>query len=143
MSENYFTTNGEIKEKTEKFFEQFSEFFDTPEKKAVFLEGALAQLLLNIQYQEKGSQPFRARLKGLKMDQNLIKKLFPEIVNKLEEYGKNYYSQLEEIISEHFVQSGDKWTLSNDEISFYFTLGMNLSKNFKSEKENKEGEENE
>jgi CRISPR-associated protein Csh1 len=77
------------------------------------------------------------------MDQNLIKKLFPEIVNKLEEYGKNYYSQLEEIISEHFVQSGDKWTLSNDEISFHFTLGMNLSKNFKSEKENKEGEENE
>ena len=143
MSENYFTTNGEIKEKTEKFFEQFSEFFDSPEKKAVFLEGALAQFLLNIQYQEKGSQPFRARLKGLKMDQNLIKKLFPEIVNKLEEYGKNYYSQLEEIISEHFVQAGDKWTLSNDEIAFYFTLGMNLSKNFKSEKENKEGEKNE
>ena len=140
MGENFFTSNGEISEKIEAFFERFPEFFNSAEKKAVFLEGALAQFLLNIQYRDKNSQPFRARLKGLKMDKALIIKLLPEIQNKLEEYGKNYYRELETKISEYFVLAGDKWNLSNDEISFYFALGMNLSKYFKSNKE--EGEEN-
>ena len=143
MSETFFNANGEIKEKVEKFFGEFSDFFGSPEKRAVFLEGVLTQFLLNIQGRERGAQPFRARLKGLKMNESLIKKLLPEIQNKLEEYGKNYYGQLEEIISEHFVQAGENWKLSNDEISFYFTLGMNLSKNFKAENEKKEGENNE
>ena len=140
MGENFFTSNGEISEKIEAFFERFPEFFNSAEKKAVFLEGALAQFLLNIQYRDKNSQPFRARLKGLKMDKALIIKLLPEIQNKLEEYGKNYYRELETKISEYFVLAGNKWNLSNDEISFYFALGMNLSKYFKSNKE--EGEEN-
>lgn len=143
MNEVFFKSNGEIKEKVNRFFEEFKEFFNTHEKKAVFLEGVLAQFLLNIQGHERGAQPFRARLKGLKMNESLIKKLLPEIQNKLEEYGKNYYGQLEEIISENLVQAGENWHLSNDEISFYFTLGMNLSKNFKFEKANKEGEKNE
>ena len=124
-----------LKQKAEDFFNEFSDFFNTAAKKAVFLEGALAQFLLNIQYAEKNSQPFRARLKGLKMDKKLIEKLLPEIQNKLEEYGKNYYRELEEIISEYLVASGPKWNLSNDEISYYFVLGMNLSKNFKKDNE--------
>jgi CRISPR-associated protein Csh1 len=143
MNETFFNSDGEIKEKVDKFFNEFEDFFNLPEKRAVFLEGVLAQFLLNIQWLDRGVQPFRARLKGLKMNESIIKKLLPEIQNKLEEYGKNYYGQLEEIISGYFVQAGDNWQLSNDEISFYFTLGMNLSKNFKSEKENKEGENNE
>ena len=76
------------------------------------------------------------------MDEKQIKKLLPEIQNKLEEYGKNYYRDLESIISNYFVLSGDNWSLTNDEISFYFTLGMNLSNLFKKEKENG-GNENE
>lgn len=144
MRNDLFNASGDVKEKIESFFNEFSDFFDSNEKKAVFLEGVLTQFLLNIQYADKNSQPFRARLKGLKMDKNLIVKLLPEIQNKLEEYGKNYYGQLEEEIATHFVLAGGNWNLSNDEISFYFVLGMNLSKYFKSEKENKkEGDNNE
>jgi len=144
MSETFFNAKGEIKEKMNLFFDEYVDFFNSAEKKAVFLEGVLANLLLNIQYADKNSQPFRARLKGLKMDKNLILKLLPEIQNKLEEYGKNYYSQLEEEISKYFVLAGEKWNASNDEISFYFVLGMNLSKYFKSKKENKnKGDNNE
>jgi len=127
--------NSKLRKKVVEFFNEFSEFFNTAAKKAIFLEGVLAQFLLNIQYAEKNSQPFRARLKGLKMDKKLIEKLLPEIQNKLEEYGKNYYRELEEIISEYLVASGPKWNLSNDEISYYFVLGMNLSKNFKKDNE--------
>jgi len=133
---------GEIKIKTESFFNNFSDFFDSNIKKAIFLEGALTQYLLNIQYQERKANPFRVKLKGLKLDEKQIRKLLPEIQNKLEEYGKNYYRDLETIISNYFVSSGNNWSLTNDEISFYFTLGMNLSNLFKKEKENG-GNENE
>ncbi|OEU53932.1 MAG: hypothetical protein BA871_00440 [Desulfuromonadales bacterium C00003096] len=126
--------NHEIKS----FFSMFSDFFDSDAKRAIFLEGVLTQFLLNIQYQERKATPFRAKLKGLKLDEKEIKKLLPEIQNKLEEYGKNYYKALESIIASYFVSAGNGWKLTNDEISFYFVLGMNLSDKFKSKK----GEEN-
>jgi len=140
----------EIDRKVDDFFERFSDFFENDAKKAVFLEGALAQFLLNIQRlpeirnAEPGKEPFRSRLKGLRLDEKQIKKLLPEIQNKLEEYGKNYYRELESKISKYFVSAGNGWGLTNDEISFYFVLGMNLSYLFKKEKqENKEVKENE
>ncbi|MBA7500631.1 hypothetical protein ES704_03391 [subsurface metagenome] len=126
----------EIKEKVELFFNKFSDFFNSNAKKAIFLEGVLSQYLLNIQYQERKATPFRIKLKGLKLDEKQIKKLLPEIQNKLEEYGKNFYRDLESIISSYFVSSGRDWNISNDEISFYFVLGMNLSYQFKKEKDN-------
>jgi len=133
----------EIKQKTDVFFKQFANFFDSDAKKAIFLEGVLTQFLLDIQYQERKATPFRVKLKGLKLDEKEIKALLPEIQNKLEEYGKNYYKQLESIISDYFVSAGNEWKLTTDEISFYFVLGMNLSYKFKSKKEeeNKNGNE--
>jgi len=125
------TEENEIIERVELFFNKYSNFFNVNVKKAIFLEGVLTQFLLNIQYQERKATPFRIKLKGLKLDEKQIKKLLPEIQNKLEEYGKNYYKELESIISNYFVLSGNDWNISNDEISFYFVLGMNLSNLFK------------
>ncbi len=133
--------SGEIKEKIDAFFYEHADFFNTPAKKAVFLEGVLVQKLLNIQRlsevsnAQPGREPFRHRLKGLKLDEKQIKKLLPEIQNKLEEYGKNYYRDLEKIISGYFVSVGNNWKMTNDEISYYFVLGMNLSDLFKQKKE--------
>ncbi len=132
-----------IDDNVDKFFKEFAEFFNSDAKKAVFLEGVLVQLLLNIQYKERKATPFRIKLKGLKLNEKQIKKLLPEIQNKLEEYGKNYYKTLESIISNYFVSAGNGWKLTNDEISFYFVLGMNLSYLFKKENNNKEEDNNE
>jgi len=121
-----------LDEKVNKLFTEFPDFFDQPAKRAVFMEGALAQLLLNIQYQERGADPFRTKLQGLKLDEHLVKRLLPEMQNKLEEYGKNYYRELEALISKYMIQAGEGWRLSKDEISFYFVLGMNLYYMFKS-----------
>ncbi len=115
------------------FFREFDEFFGSDAKKAIFLEGVLAQKLLNIQYQERGATPFRAKLKGLNLNEKQIKKLLPEIQNKLEEYGKNYYRTLESVISRYFISAGNDWGLSSDDISFYFVLGMNLSHMFRTD----------
>jgi len=133
-----------INQKISSFFSRFGDFFDSDAKKVVFLEGVLTQFLLNIQYQERGATPFKVKLKGLNLDEKQVKKLLPEIQNKLEEYGKNYYRTLESIISKYFISAGNGWKMSNDETSFYFVLGMNLYYLFKTKKESSNGgEENE
>ncbi|MGD9489460.1 MAG: TIGR02556 family CRISPR-associated protein [Calditrichaceae bacterium] len=126
----------------EDYFNKHPDFFDADIKKAVFLEGLLVQKLLNIQHTERGSTPFRSRLNGLKIDGRIVRRLLPEAIDKLEQYKKNYYRDLESQISALLVSGEpDLKKMSVDEISFYFTMGMNLAKQFKNEE--KKGEENE
>jgi len=134
-----------LDEKIERIFSEFPDFFDGPVKKAVFLQGLLTESLLNTQRTERkvdrGSEPFRSKLRGLKLDEQLVKRLLPEIQNKLEEYGKNYYPKLEEQISKYMIKAGNDWKISKDEISFYYVLGMDLSYSVMIKKE--EGKKNE
>lgn len=127
-----------MEQKVERFFDINKRCFTSNAKKAAFLEGVLAQKLLNIQWRDKKAAPFRAKLHGLKMNQALIIRLLPEIQNKLEEYGKNYYRDLEFIIAQYFISAGEKWEENDDELSFYFVLGMDVQKLFKNEKEDEE-----
>lgn len=124
-----------LEKRIDRYFEANRAFFDSDAKKATFLVGVLAQKLLNIQLKEKNAKPFYTKLHGLKMNEALIKRLLPEIQNKLEEYEKNYYRDLEDVIAKHFVLSGQNWKETNDELSFYFVLGMDLHKIFKVYKE--------
>jgi CRISPR-associated protein Csh1 len=89
---------------------------------------------MDIQFTERGATPFRVKLQGLRLDQKQVQSLLPEIQNKLEEYGKNYYRDLEHLTSSYFLKASQDWKLSKDEISFYFVLGMNLSSAFKTVK---------
>lgn len=108
------------------FFSEHA-IFDCDSKKAVFLEGVLAEKLLNIQYRERNSKPFRERLNGLKIDGKVARRLLPEMVNKLEEYDKNrYYKELEQGIAAYMLNENFS-VFSVDELSFYFTLGMSLA----------------
>ncbi|MCI4624484.1 MAG: TIGR02556 family CRISPR-associated protein [Candidatus Magnetoovum sp. WYHC-5] len=116
----------ELNEKIDGFFNSFSDAFSSYSMRAVFLMGVLTQLLLQIQGGDRSSTPFRKQLKGLKMKEDDICGLLPKIINKLEEYGKNYYKQLESIISFYFLNAGKDWHMSVDEINYYFVLGMNL-----------------
>jgi len=120
-----------LDERIERIFREFPDFFNEPVKKAIFLQGLLTEFLLYTQRKERnverGSEPFRSKLRGLKLDEQVVKRLGPEIKNKLEEYGKNYYSKLEEQIAKYMIESGNGWKLSKDEISFYYVLGMDLS----------------
>ena len=120
--------------KAEEIFGGYAAFFDCDAKRAVFLVGALSQLLMDIQFTERGATPFRVKLQGLRLDQKQVQSLLPEIQNKLEEYGKNYYRDLEHLTSSYFLKASQDWKLSKDEISFYFVLGMNLSSAFKTVK---------
>lgn len=123
------------------FFEVYGEFIDTPDKKASFLMGILTKKLTSIQYRALGSTPFTSKLWGLSLDQKKLQKLYPMIINKLREY-KQAYKDLEENISLNLLESSQKWNLSSDETSFYFTLGFTMSGIFKPTKK-EEGDLNE
>ncbi|HOM03579.1 MAG TPA: TIGR02556 family CRISPR-associated protein [Acetivibrio sp.] len=136
-------------EKTEKnkkyldFFENesYKDVFCSDYKRAVFLTGVLTEKLLNIQYKERGSKPFYSRLNGLKLDKNIVKRIYTEAINKLNEYNKNYYKELEYLIGMYMLGEESQKNISNDEISFYFVLGMSLAKHFNEEKKDGEDEE--
>lgn len=112
------------------FFSEHEDFFDSSAKQSVFMVGVLAQYLMNIQLYDKGAAPFRKRLNGLRLNKDLVQRVFTEAREKLEQYGKNYYLELEQNIAELMIDGGME-KLSNDEISFFFTLGMSLNKKFK------------
>jgi len=119
--------NTPYRDRAEQFFSSFDDTFPGSVYKVAFLLGALAQKLLNIQHKERGSTPFRKKLRGLRMREEDMKALFKEIQDKLEAYGKNYYRALETLIASYFLEAGRKWAVSTDELNFYFVLGMNLS----------------
>ena len=77
----------------------------------------------------------------MRLTEPLLKKVSYEAQNKLEQYDENYYRELEAIIAQYMVASGSKWSLTNDEISFYFTMGMNLVDLFKTKKEEENNDE--
>jgi CRISPR-associated protein Csh1 len=109
-------------------FARFGKSLNAPEKRGIFLLGALTQLLLNKQWQDRGAKPFMKKLKSLKMDERDIKALLPEVQNKLEEYdsfdkGKRVIA---EEMSKHLLEAGEGWKMSVDEINYYFANGMNL-----------------
>lgn len=118
-------------EEMENFFKNYINAFDTPVKKATFLAGVLTRFLLDVQYANRQSSPFRSKLYGLKLDEQRVKKLFPEIIEKLREY-RIAYPWLEGLVSKYLVETEENgWNLSKDGISYYFTLGINLGGIFK------------
>lgn len=99
---------------------------DSPSKKATFLLGELTRKLMNIQYKELGSTPFYNKLWGLSLDQKKIHKLYPMVINKLQEYNAGYMRNLEKEISKNLARSENDWNLNRDETSYYFVLGFTL-----------------
>lgn len=119
------------------FLLKHTEVLNTDVKKAIFLEGVLVGKLLKLQ--EQKLKPFYSRLNGLKLNEKLIKRILAEAINKLNEYDKNYYNNLEKLISEYLLMSNFEH-ITNDEISYYFVLGMNLVDEFKNNIAEKEEE---
>ncbi len=120
-----------INDTYEKFFQEYPEAFDSPEKKAVFLEGVLTRFLTNVQYAQRESTPFTAKLYGLRLDVNKIRDLLGEIEGKLEAYDIGYTSLKEAVSKQMLKAENNGWKIANNEITYFFTLGMNLQGLFK------------
>jgi len=111
-------------------FTRYTKSLNLPQKRGIFLLGALVQMLLNKQRMERNTSPFANKLKGLKLNERDIKGLLPQVRQKLEEYSS--YDKGKQIIAEavakYFMASGDNWKMPVDEIAYYLVCGMTLYK---------------
>lgn len=106
------------------FIEAHSQnYFTKQYLKGTFLFGCLVNTLLK----EQPGKAFMKELNGLNIDKDLIAKKFPKLINKLRQYEKNIPDM--EIAASRYFAVNDKVT--KDEISFAFTLGLVLQKDFR------------
>jgi CRISPR-associated protein Csh1 len=111
----------------EKFFKEHN--ITDSWKKATFAVGVLVRYVLNIQKEKRSSEPFKSKLRGLMIDDEYLKKLFKESINKIFEYDCEYKT-LQEIVGKYLTESEGKFPNDIDEISYYFTLGLTLGNTF-------------
>ena len=130
-----------IESKEDSELVKYMEELNTPAKKASFLLGVLTRKLISKQFKELGSTPFTNKLWGMSLDENKIQKLYPMVINKLNEY-KIAYTELYQEISENLLKSTNNWKLTRDETSFYFILGYTLFRLYKKPKKEHNDEEN-
>jgi len=114
---------------------KYMDELNTSAKKASFLLGVLTRKLISEQYKELKTTPFTNKLWGLSLDEKKIQKLYPMVINKLNEYKKlHYYIELSQEISKNLLESENNWKLTRDETSFYFVLGYTLYRLYKKPK---------
>lgn len=111
---------------TESFIKQHPAFFDSEYKKGVFRLGSLSAYLMSKQYKKLKSTPFIKQLNSLNIDERTITKILPKLINKLREY-ETAVPDLEQKIAQALVQPNK---LNKDEISYTFTLGLVMQKEF-------------
>jgi CRISPR-associated protein Csh1 len=119
-----------------RFSERVEDFFDKygikeADKRAAFCVGILSDHVLYVQRIERGKkfgeEPFWDKLHGLMLDESRIKSIFRDSIIKLRQYGKGY-PDLEEVAGLCLAAAEGKWNSTKDEISYFFALGITLSK---------------
>jgi len=121
------------------FVKENQSFLDSDIKVGVFAVGILVRFLFDIQHANLGNTPFENKLRGYKLNPELLMQVYTEALDKIQKYQKNFYvytELVENIISQYFVlKKQDMLTMSNNELSFCFVAGLEMGKKFKNAKE--------
>ncbi len=119
------------------FLTERADFFESDYEKGVFLVGSLTQKLVDVQRKALNNEPFMNQLNGLRINEKLLEKLWPRLLNKMREYDMHNYTNIREmeVAAGKMLMSQDTKKRSdfNDRISYVFTLGMSLQRYFTSE----------
>ncbi len=116
------------------FVKENSNFLDSDIKVGIFAVGILVKFLFDIQNASLGSTPFENKLRGYKLNPELLMNIYIEALDKIQKYQKNHYvySDLRELVNKYFIiKSNELNKLTNNELSFYFVAGLELGKQFK------------
>ncbi|MCK4664332.1 MAG: TIGR02556 family CRISPR-associated protein [Bacteroidales bacterium] len=128
------------------FVKENSNFLDSDVKVGVFTVGVLVRFLFDIQNASLGSTPFENKLRGYKLNPELLMNVYTEALDKIQKYQKNFYvyTDLREVVNQYFIlKSNELNKLTNNELSFYFVSGLELGKQFKNVKtDNNENQKN-
>lgn len=101
------------------------EILVSDDKKASFLLGFLTRKLTHIEYKELKATPFLNKIYNIQLSHDIIKALYPVMINEIRKYDA-IFKELEEETSISLLKSDKNWNISDDETSFYFTLGYTL-----------------
>ena len=116
------------------FVKENSNFLDSDIKVGIFAVGVLVKFLFDIQNASLGSTPFENKLRGYKLNPELLMNVYTEALDKIQKYQKNHYvyADLRDVVSQKFtIKSNELNKLTNNELSFYFVAGLELGKQFK------------
>ncbi len=125
------------------FVKDNKSFLDSDIKVGVFAVGVMVRFLFDIQHANLSNTPFENKLRGYKLNPELLLQVYTEALDKIQKYQKSFYvySELREIISQYFVVKQQEMnTMSNNELSFYFVAGLEMGRKFKNQKEEKNQE---
>lgn len=128
-----------VPENVRQFFADFPEAFNTAAKRAVFLEGVLAQHLIDAQSQIRNSNdaPLRKKLSSLRLTVDRVQTLLPDLYQDIDAYDRKSdypieYRSLRTATARYFAEADDGgWDLADEEVRYYFVLGMSLNRVFK------------
>jgi CRISPR-associated protein Csh1 len=121
------------------FVKTNSNFLDSDIKVGIFAVGVLVRFLYDIQSQSLNTNnpPFESKLKGYKLNPEILMNVYTEALDKIQKYQKNNYVYLElrEVINQYFIVNAPELSkMTNNELSFYFVAGLEMGKRFKREK---------
>ncbi len=124
-------------EEFENFVKENQDFLDSEIKVGIFAVGVLVRFLFDIQNANLHNTPFESKLRGYKLNADLLMNVYTEALDKIQKYQNFYtYLELRDIINKNFTtQIKELNKLTNNEISFYFVAGLEMGKQFKHEKE--------
>ncbi|WP_319482093.1 type I-B CRISPR-associated protein Cas8b/Csh1 [uncultured Draconibacterium sp.] len=121
------------------FANENSNFLDSDIKVGIFAVGVLVRFLYDIQSQSLNTSnpPFENKLRGYKLNPELLMNVYTEALDKIQKYQKNnyVYTELREIVNGKFIlKTHELNKMTNNELSFYFVAGLEMGKQFKREK---------
>lgn len=120
------------------FVKENQSFLDSDIKVGIFAVGVIVRFLFDIQHANLSNTPFENKLRGYKLNPELLMQVYTEALEKIQKYQKNFYvyGDLREVINLYFVTKKQELvSLSNNELSFYFVAGLEMGRKFKNEKE--------
>ena len=116
------------------FAKENSNFLDSDVKVGVFAVGVLVRFLFDTQaYNLGGNTPFENKLRGYKLNPELLMNVYTEALDKIQKYYDFYiYADLREISNQYFIINSNRLNkLTNNELSFYFVAGLELGEQLK------------
>ncbi len=123
------------------FVAENRKFLDSDVKVGIFGVGVLVRFLFDIQSANLNNTPFENKLRGYKLNPELLMNVYTEALDKIQKYQKSFYvyTEFSEILNRYFVVNSHELNkMTNNELSFYFVAGLELGKQFKKEKQKKE-----
>ncbi len=119
------------------FVKENSNFLDSDIKVGTFAVGVLVRFLFDIQNANLHNTPFEGKLRGYKLNPELLMNVYTEALDKIQKYQNFYvYMELREVINRYFiVKTNELNQMTNNELSFYFVAGLELGRQFKNKDE--------